>query len=236
MKQIILACFTSLGLISSAQAEMISFSDTQTVTDSFTFQGVGTATLSVDDLDLTLQQFNPTLGTLQSVNILYEVLSSNATIKTTNKSITEIAVITGNDAESDGEPGFPGIPTGDSSSGGGFSTGLAPDASYTVIDGLSGGYNEFANLSSSPNYIGTGNVVSSNVIFTFSRSIDTISGLNNLNDLLTEGSMSATVKATVIYTYDTTVVPEPSTYAGLLGITCVSLLVCGWRHIRQQAV
>ena len=31
------------------------------------------------------------------------------------------------------------------------------------------------------------------------------------------------------------VVPEPSTYAGLLGITCVSLLAYGWRRKRQQA-
>ena len=30
-------------------------------------------------------------------------------------------------------------------------------------------------------------------------------------------------------------VPEPSTYAGLLGITCVSLLAYGWRRKRQQA-
>lgn len=30
-------------------------------------------------------------------------------------------------------------------------------------------------------------------------------------------------------------VPEPSTYAGLLGITCVSLVAYGWRRKRQQA-
>ncbi|TWU06893.1 hypothetical protein CA54_52960 [Symmachiella macrocystis] len=34
---------------------------------------------------------------------------------------------------------------------------------------------------------------------------------------------------------DAAVVPEPSTYAGLLGITCVSLLAYDWRRKRQQA-
>ncbi len=39
----------------------------------------------------------------------------------------------------------------------------------------------------------------------------------------------------IIATNDAAVVPEPSTYAGLLGITCVSLLAYGWRRKRQQA-
>tara|TARA_R110002096_G_scaffold51439_3_gene134477 strand:+ start:140 stop:847 length:708 start_codon:yes stop_codon:yes gene_type:complete len=39
----------------------------------------------------------------------------------------------------------------------------------------------------------------------------------------------------VFFTANAAVVPEPSTYAGLLGITCVSLLAYGVRRKRQQA-
>ncbi|TWU09434.1 hypothetical protein CA54_46760 [Symmachiella macrocystis] len=39
----------------------------------------------------------------------------------------------------------------------------------------------------------------------------------------------------IIFNEPIAVVPEPSTYAGLLGITCVSLLAYGWWRKRQQA-
>ncbi len=47
------------------------------------------------------------------------------------------------------------------------------------------------------------------------------------------GAVYATLDTLTLVTEQ---VPEPSTYAGLLGITCVSLLAYGWRRNRQQAV
>ena len=72
-----------------------------------------------------------------------------------------------------------------------------------------------------------------------------IGGLSNLSDPFVvrlspggevESRFGTEGFATLTLSYETVeAVPEPSTYAGLLGITCVSLLAYGWRRKRQQA-
>ena len=206
LQRLIFIGILTLVITTSVQAETVSFSNTVSGSDPFSFNGNGRGDSSIA-LTMTLPQFDPGLGTLTSVSWTDTFVNEGLSATTTNNSITETAVyhfgiFNGTSMNTD----FP-MPTG-------FS--FNPDLDFAGPNSLEPGESTIQNnpitqlgINRNRNltgvdvgpYVGTGTLTATRNMSGFST-ISNLSGLTNPNDLVTEAIYSSQWTRTITYTFD----------------------------------
>lgn len=207
----------TLSLCPSAHAITLtqSFSQTETRSFSKSFTGLGSANSPLS-YAFDLQQFDPSMGTLTDVDVNFMLVSTNASSNlTNNNSVAVLIDWSGSSGQSVSGPGF-----GGGSPGGGGNSDITLQPGQTRSFGVSPlGTDLMRTFAVHPsafaNYTGSGTVtvnLGQASSFTFTN-IEPV----NLNDTIDpnlvtwSGSREGTIKATVTYTFDSTVIPEPAT-------------------------
>ena len=192
-----------LGASAAAHAQVLTHTETVNLTSSLSFSGPGSGAMQLP-VEILLPQFDPSRGTLLGVTVNVRRLSGESSVVVTNTSTSETGSFEGTMSTSEtpvSAPGFASAPVGFVLTTPGT---LSPGESATTLTGAPFPSLPFSQDVEEPLfalYVGTGTVT---VRASSGRSarLTAVTGLSDPEAMTVTGSMSATIEASITYTFE----------------------------------